>query len=300
MSLTSFSQLIEQLKGRKSLKRVAVVAAADKHTLEALMMAQKDQVAIPILIGDAALIATYLEELNFPVQDAHIIDAASHDEAARRAVEMVNAGEADFIMKGLVETATLLRVIVSKESNLRTGGIMSHLAFLEVPTYHKLLAISDAAFNTYPSLEQKRQIIENAVAAMTKMGIEEPKVAAMAAAEEVNPKLVESVEAAALKTMNQSGDLKGCIVEGPISYDLAINAEAAQIKRYFSPVAGNADLLVPPNLTAGNLMIKALLYSAGAKLAGFIVGAKVPVVLTSRSSTTEDKYLSVVLAAAAC
>lgn len=296
MSLTSFSQLIEKLKKRKSLKRVAVVAAADKHTLEALIMAQKDQVAIPILIGDAAQIAAYLEDLNFPVSDAHIVDAASHEDAVSRAVEMVNCGEADFIMKGLIETATLMRVIVNKESNLRTGSIMSHLAFVEIPTYRKLLAISDAALNTYPSLEQKRQIIENAVAAMSKMGIEEPKVAVMAAAEEVNPKLAESVEAAALKKMS----LKGCIVEGPISYDLAINEEAAQIKRFFSPVAGQADLLVPPNLTAGNLMIKALAYSAGAKLAGFIVGAKVPVVLTSRSSTTEDKYLSVVLAAAAC
>lgn len=300
MSLTSFDELIVRIKGAKSPKRVAVVAAEDKHTLEALIMAQKDRVVTPVLIGDINHITAYLEELGFPVEEACIVNASSHEDAVMRAVEMINVGEADFIMKGLIETAIMMRVIVSKESNLRTGNIMSHLAFLEIPTYHKLLAISDAALNTYPSLEQKRQIIENAVAAMTKMGIEQPKVAVMAAAEELNPKLAESVEAHELKLMNQSGELTGCIVEGPISYDLAVDKEAASIKRYNSPVAGEADLMVPPNLTAGNLMIKALAFSARAKLAGFIVGAKVPVVLTSRSSTTEDKYLSVVLAAAAC
>lgn len=213
---------------------------------------------------------------------------------------MIHAGEADFIMKGLIETATLMRVIVSKESNLRTGQIMSHLGFLEVPTYHKLMAITDSALNTYPTLEQKRQIIENAVAVMNRMGISQPMVAVLAAAEEVNPKLAESAEAHELKLMNQSGAISGCIVEGPISYYLAVDKEAAAIKNYHSPVAGDADLLVAPNLTAGNLLIKALAFSARAKLAGFIVGAKIPIVLTSRSSTTEDKYLSVVPSAAAC
>lgn len=300
MNLNNFEQLIVKLKDGKTWKRVAVVAAEDKHTLEAVLLAYKDGVAIPILIGDAAKIKSYLEELGFPGKEVLIIDASSHEDATKRAVEMVNAGAAEFIMKGRLETASLMRVVVNKESNLRTGKIMSHIAFLEIPTYHKILAVSDIALNTYPNLEHKRQIIENSVDALKKMGIEQPKVAVMAAAEEVNPKLIESVEANELKLMNQSGMLAGCIVEGPVSYDLAIDKKSAETKGYKSPVAGDADLMIVPNITAGNLMLKALVFSGGAKSAGFVVGAKVPIVLTSRSSTTEDKYLSIVLAASAC
>jgi phosphate butyryltransferase len=241
-----------------------------------------------------------LEELDFPLDQACIIEAPTHEEAARCAVSLIHDGEADFLMKGRLDTAALMKVIVSKESNLRTGRIMSHLAFLEIPTYHKLLVISDVALNTTPDLAQKRQIIENAVIALKKMGIEKPKVAVMAAAEEINPKLIESVDAYELKQLNLAGELKDCVVEGPISYDLAIDKEAVAIKRFNSQVAGDTDLMIMPSLAAGNLMLKALVFSGGAKSAGFIVGAKVPVVLTSRSSTTQDKYMSVVLAAAAC
>ena len=300
MSLVNFEQLIVALKTQKAPKRVAVVAAEDKHTLEALIMAQRDSVVMPILIGDSSLISCYLGELGFPLEDACIIEAATHEEAARRAVAMIHDGEADFLMKGRLDTAALMKVIVSKESNLRTGRIMSHLAFLEIPTYHKLLVVSDVALNTTPDLAQKRQLIENAVIALKKMGIEKPKVAVMAAAEEINPKLIESIDAHELKQLNLAGELKDCIVEGPISYDLAIDKEAVSIKRFNSQVAGDTDLMIMPSLAAGNLMLKALVFSGGAKSAGFIVGAKVPVVLTSRSSTTQDKYMSVVLAAAAC
>lgn len=300
MSLANFDQLIVNLRAQKSLNRVAVVAADDKHTLEALILAQKDGVVLPILIGDGIMISRYLEELDFPIEDAIIIQADSHEAAAKKAVSMIHDGEADFIMKGRLDTAVLMKVIVSKESNLRTGRIMSHLAFLEIPTYHKLLAVSDIALNTTPDLAQKRQIIENAVIALQKMGIAKPKVAVMAAAEEINPKLAESVEANELKQMNLAGELSGCVIEGPISYDLAVDKEAVAIKRFNSEVAGDTDLMVMPNIAAGNLMLKALVFSGGAKSAGFVVGAKVPVVLTSRASTTQDKYMSVVLAAAAC
>ena len=300
MNLTNFEQLVIQLKGRRSPKRVAVVAADDKHTLEAVLMAYKDRIVIPILIGDGIVIKSYLGELGFSATEVCIIEAASHEDAAQRAVDMINAGAADFIMKGRLETATLMRIIVNKENKLRTGRIMSHIAFLEIPTYHKILAVSDIALNTYPSLDQKKQIIENAVATLERMGIEKPKVAIMAAAEEVNPKLTESVEANELKMMNLSGEIAKCIIEGPISYDLAIDKESADTKGYISPVAGDADLMLVPNITAGNLMLKALVFSGGAKSAGFVVGAKVPVVLTSRSSTTEDKFLSIVLASSAC
>lgn len=299
MSIANFAQLVQRLK-ENAPKRVAVVAAEDKHTLEALLLAYQNGIATPILIGNAPVISAYLEEVGFPADAAFVVQADSHEEAAQKAVAMIHDGEADFIMKGLLETATLMKIIVSKESNLRTGRVMSHLAFLEVPTYHKLLAVTDVALNTTPDLAQKRQILENAVLTMRNMGIDKPKVAVMAAAEEVNPKLSESVDAYELKQLNLAGEITGCVVEGPLSYDLAIDKEAVAIKRFNSEVAGDTDLMLVPNLVAGNLLIKALTFSGGAKAAGFIVGAKVPVVLTSRSSTVEDKYMSVVLAAAAC
>ena len=212
----------------------------------------------------------------------------------------MHAGEADFLMKGHIETADLMRVIVDRASKLRTGRIMSHLALVQIPSYHKLLAITDVALNTVPSFADKRQILENALEALAAMGIERPKVAVMAAAEHLNPKLSESVDAAEFKRLWLAGELAGCILEGPISYDLAIDRAAAAIKQYDSPVAGDADLMLVPTLVAGNLMVKALIFSAGAGFGGIIVGAKVPVVVTSRSAPASDRHLSIVLAAAAC
>jgi len=300
MTFTGFAQLVERLQQSKVRKRVAVVAADDAHTLEAVLLAVKDGVVTPVLIGDAARIKACLAELGDTGATSRIVDVVDPVAAARKAVELIHAGEVDFLMKGRLETAPLMKVVVDKESNLRTGRIMSHIGFLEIPSYHKLLAITDVALNTTPDLAQKRQIIENAVGALAAMGVEMPKVAVMAATEEVNPKLIESVDAAELKRLNQIGELTGCIVEGPISYDLAVDREAVALKEYQSAVAADADLLVVPALTAGNLLIKALVYSAGAKSAGFVVGAKVPIVLVSRSSSTADKHMSVALAAAAC
>ena len=300
MAITKFADLIGTLDKLSLPRRIAVVAAEDGHTLEAIMRAEKDRIASPVLIGDETAIRALLAELGHSAAAVRIVRAADPAAAAREAVRLIHAQEADIIMKGRIETATLMKVIVDKTSNLRTGRIMSHLAFFEVPAYHKLLAVTDVAINIRPDLAQKRQLIENAVPVLARMGIARPKVAALAAAEEVNPKIADSLDALELKKMNLAGEITGCVIEGPISYDLAISREAARIKRYASPVAGDADLLVVPDLTAGNLLAKALVYSGGAKMAGFVVGAKVPIILTSRSATTEDKYLSTVLAAAAC
>ena len=300
MVSAGFSQLVARLKQRKHRSRVAVVAADDPHTLEAVLLAVKEEVVTPILIGDAAWIADHLAEKGLSAASLRIIDSLDPAAAARTAVALVHANEADVLMKGRIETATMMKVVVDRASDLRTGRLMSHLAVLEVPSYHKLLAISDVALNTTPDLGQKRQILENAVAALAAMGIDTPKVAVMASAEQLNPKLSESVDAAELKRLNQAGEIGGCIVEGPISYDLAIDREAVAIKQYKSPVAADADLMIVPSLVAGNLLVKALIFSAGARLAGIIVGAKVPIVVTSRSSPATDKHMSIVLAAAAC
>lgn len=300
MMPSGFPQLVAELKRRKRRRRVAIAAAADTPTLEAALAAERDGLVTPILIGDASRIEADLAALGASGTGWRIIDVADPVAAVRQAVALVHAGEADFLMKGHIETADLMRVIVDRASKLRTGRIMSHLALVQIPSYHKLLAITDVALNTVPSFADKRQILENALEALAAMGIERPKVAVMAAAEHLNPKLSESVDAAEFKRLWLAGELAGCILEGPISYDLAIDRAAAAIKQYDSPVAGDADLMLVPTLVAGNLMVKALIFSAGAGFGGIIVGAKVPVVVTSRSAPASDRHLSIVLAAAAC
>ncbi len=299
MVFKSFDELIKNVKGAKAKKKVAVVSAQDEHTLEAVFRARKDNIVEPILIGDKPKIKEILKKLNESLDEGAIIHVEDDAAAAVRAVELIRENKADFIMKGKIQTADLLRAVVNKEKGLRTGSVMSHLVIHEVPTYHKLLAVTDGGMMMYPNVEEKKQIIENAVSTLIAMGYDQPKVAVLAAVETVNPKMPESVDAGLLKEMNQRGEIKNCMVEGPISYDLTMSKESAEIKGYESPVTGDADILIVPNITAGNILGKALVYSAGAKMAGFIVGAKVPIVLTSRGSTAQEKYLSLVLSAAA-
>ncbi len=300
MSIKNFAELIEQSSHRGERKRVAVVGAEDSHALEAVLLAQKNNIVTPILVGNRKAIIQCLEELDHSPQEVVIIDSVGPEESAQIAAQLINSEQADFIMKGKIGTPQLMKVMLQKENHLRTDRVMSHIAFVEVPTYHKLFAVSDVALNPYPSLEHKKQIIENAVAAMKKMGIVMPKVAVMSSAEDINPRVPESVEASKLKEMWQAGQIADCIIEGPISYDLAVSKEACEIKNYCSPVAGDVDLMIVPNITAGNLLAKALMYSAGFKSAGFVVGAKIPIALSSRSATAEEKYMALVLAASAC
>jgi phosphate butyryltransferase len=299
MELKSFSELIEKVQNLDSKKKVAVVAAQDEHTLEAVFRAKKDNIVEPVLIGDKQKIMEVLESIHESLSEESIIDVENDAAAAAKAVEFINEGKADFIMKGKIQTADLLRAVVNKEKGLRTGNVMSHVVLHEMPSYHKLLAVSDGGMMMYPTLEEKKQIIENAVNTFLALGYENPKVAVLAAVETVNPKMPEAVDADELKKMNQRGEIKNCIVEGPIAYDLTLSKESAEIKGYASPVTGDADILIVPNITAGNILGKCLVYSAGAKMAGYIVGAKVPIVLTSRGSSAEEKYLSLALSALA-
>jgi phosphate butyryltransferase len=299
MIYKNFGELILKAQGLKKIMRLAVVAAHDEHTLEAVFKARNDKILEPILIGHREKILDMIEKLGESIDSQDIIHITDHGEAATEAVRLVREGKADFIMKGNLQTADLLRAVVNKEKGLKTGRIMSVLMLHEVPNYHKLLAITDGGMTLYPNLEEKKQIIENAVEAYQALGYDNPKVAILAAVENVNPKMPESIDAGKLKEMNQSGEIAGCIVEGPISYDLTMSKESAEIKGYESPVTGDADILIAPNITTGNILSKALAYSAGAKLAGYIVGAKVPIVLTSRGASSEEKYLSLALAACA-
>lgn len=298
MVLNNFEQLIDLVKQLDTVRKVAVVCAHDEHTLEAVKRAEQEKLVNSVLIGDKNKIEVILKKLDFDKTDA-IIHIDGDLECAEYAVSLIHKGEADFIMKGKIQTADLLGAVVNKEKGLRTGRVMSHIVFNEIPNYHKLLVLTDGGMMMYPDLEKKKQICENAVDTLRTMGYQKPKVAVIAAVEKVNSKMPETVDADALKKMNASGELMDCIVEGPISYDLAMSKESAEIKGFDSPVTGDVDIVLVPNITVGNVLGKSLIYSAGAKMAGFIVGAKVPIVLTSRGSTSEEKYLSLVLSAAA-
>lgn len=299
MVIKNFEQLIQKMQMGGIKKRVAVIAAHDEHTLEAVMRAKVKGFISPILIGDADKIVFILQKMNVPMDgEITVIPSENDDASAEKGVELIHQGLADFIMKGKIQTADLMKVVVDKVSGLRTDKIMSHFVINEIPSYHKLVVLTDGGMVMYPDLAQKREILANATNYLCRLGYQQPKVAVLSAVETANQKMPETIDAAALKEMNKSGEISDCIIEGPISYDLAISSEAAKAKGFDSPVAGDADILLVPNITAGNILGKSLLFSARAKMAGLILGAKVPVVLTSRGATSEEKYLSLVISAA--
>lgn len=297
--IKNFDELIERVKGNKQRKKVVLVAAHDAHSLEAIDVACQRGIADPILIGDVEKIKELIAELKLTIGDARMIEEKDDTEAAKKAVELIRNGEAEFIMKGKLQTSDLLRQVVNKETGLQTGNAMSHFGFFEIPGYHKLIVLTDGGMMPTPDADKKRQIIENAVITLKKFGYDTPKVAALAATEVVNPKMQASLDADQLKKWNQEGVLKDCIVDGPLSFDLMWSKEAAEIKGFDSPVTGDTDVWLVPDMTTGNLLAKCLLLCAGAKMAGVIVGAKAPIVLVSRGASAEEKYLSLVLAAAA-
>lgn len=299
MVLKNFDQLIQKVKSFTTPKRVIVAAAGDEHTLEAVFHASGEGIVKPVLVGDKEKILEILKSMNTTVSEHDIYDVPDADEAAKKSVALIREGAGDFIMKGKLETAQILKPVVNKETGLGTGRVMSHFVLNELPHYHKLLVTSDGGMMTYPTLEQKKEIIENSVETLLALGYEKPKIAAVTAVEKVNPKMPETVEADALAQMNLEGKIENCIVAGPISLDIALDKEAAAIKGYESPVAGDADMILVPNIQVGNVLGKSIVTIAGGKMAGFIVGSKVPIVLTSRGSSAEEKFLSLVLAAAA-
>ena len=221
----------------------------------------------------------------------------SGDRAPMEAVRGVHAGQFDILLKGNIDTAVLLKEVVNKEYGLLTGRLISHVALLDVPRYHKLLLLTDGGMVMYPDLEQLRGILENAAGVMRRLGVELPKVACLAAVEKVHERMPETVRAAALKELQQTGELRDCLVEGPISFDLAFAREAGRTKGYDSPVAGDADVFLVPDFVSGNLLAKSLVYGGAARFAGFLAGARAPVILTSRASSAEEKLYTIACSA---
>lgn len=292
-----FADLLSQYDPAKETKRVGVVWAGESHVLEAAARAYETYGVEPVLIGQVDVIDDLLAQLGVQ-EDFRRIPAETPEEATHLALDLVRSGEVDILIKGLMQTATIMRAVVNKDKGIRQSQVLSHATILEIPGHHKLVCLTDGGLLPYPTKEQKVEMIRSAVKLMQATGVAQPKVAILAAVETVNPKMPITVEAAELKEMNQRGDLPGCIVEGPISYDLAMDPEAGPIKGYDSPVAGDADILVVPDLQAGNMLAKALIYSAGAVSAGLIIGAAVPIIITSRSAPVSDKVASISVAAA--
>ena len=291
--IKNFEQLKEMLKAMPVKRKVAVVPAQDEHTLEAISHAYRDGMVEPVLIGDEPKIREILAQIGTDADKMTIIHVEDPTEAIQKAADMARDGEVDCIMKGKTETGALMKVLVNRERGIRKNDTMSLLAFMESPNYHKVFAITDVGLLTYPSKDQKKAAIQNAVEAFHALGVEQPKVAILAAVEKVNPKMKETVEAAEIK---EEG-VEGCIIEGPISYDLAMDPASAPIKGYVSPVAGDADLLVVPDIVSGNIAAKTITVIGGERTGGVVLGAKVPVLLVSRAASADDKYMSIVIAA---
>ncbi|SLM19309.1 Phosphate butyryltransferase [uncultured spirochete] len=298
--MNHISEIIEKAKtlGRRKL---AVASAQEASVLEAVADAYREGIAESILVGDTAAIAAAAREANngkgVDISPFRIVEESNPNAAAAEAVALVRSGEADFLMKGIIDTSLLLRAALNKETGLNAGRLASHVAVMEVPTYHKLFVITDAALNIAPDLPAFVDIINSAVMVANALEVKTPKVALLAAVEKVNPdKMPCTVTASILTQMNRRGQIKNCIVDGPLALDNAISAESARIKKIQSEVAGDADILVTPDIEAGNILYKCLLDLAGAKGAAVIMGASVPMVLTSRADTAETKLASIALA----
>lgn len=295
--MNSFEGLLEEIS-KCSKKKVAVAVAQDDAVLEAVMAAKERNIADAILVGDKEKIEEIAAGLNMDMSGFEIIDVKDNTEAALTAVKLVHDGKADMYMKGLIDTKGFLKSVLDKEVGLRTGKPLSHVALFEIEGYDKVLFLTDVAFIPYPTLEDKVGIINNTVEVAHACGVACPKVAPVAAVEVVNPKMPATVEAAELTKMNEEGKITGCIVDGPLSMDIAIDPEAARHKGATGrKIAGDADIILFPDIHAGNLVYKTLVHTANVKNGCILTGTKAPVILTSRSDTFETKVNSIALAA---
>lgn len=291
----SFEELISKAN-QKTLKKVSVSNAQDEPVLQAVKAAKEQNIATAILVGDEAKIREIAASIDMDLTDFEIINEPDTEAAALKAVELVHNGKADILLKGLLETKTFLKSVLNKEVGLRTGKMLSHVCVFEIEGINRLLFFTDVAFNTYPTLADKVNIINNAVEVAHACGIKCPKVAPLCAVETVNPKMQPTVDADNLTKMYEGGDFKGCQIYGPLSMDLAIDPEAAVHKGVTNPVAGHADILLFPNIDAGNITYKILVRTAKVKIGNVLVGTSAPVVLTSRSDDFQTKLNSIALA----
>ena len=273
-----------------------MASAADEHSLDAVFKASEKNIIEPVLLGDKNKIIEICKDKGYDYSSAEIIHYQDNNKAVKESVRLIKEGKGNILMKGYTSTATLLKAILNDKDGLKDAPLLSHFALFELSNYHKLIGLTDVAMNIAPDLKEKVGIIGNAVTYMHKIGYKKPKVAVIGAVELVNEKMPATIDAAILSKMAQRNQISGCIIDGPLAFDNAMSKKSAEHKGIISNVAGDADLLVMPNIEAGNVLYKSLAFS-GAKLAAVILGALVPVVLTSRSDTEESKLNSIILAA---
>jgi phosphate butyryltransferase len=276
---------------------LAISSAEGGEIVEAVKQATDEGIISAILVGDQSKIEELCKQKGLDKSKVEIVNTPDSNQTAKVAVEMVRQGKAELLMKGKVGTGTLLKAVLDKESGLRTGAFLSHVAVVEIKSYPKLMLVSDGGMNIKPDIIQKAEILKNAIEVAKKLGIKNPKAACLAAVELVNPDMQETVDAAGLVKMAERGDIKEVVIDGPIAFDAAIDKEAAKMKGIVSPVAGDVDIFLVPDIASGNIFVKSLVYLANAKVGGVIVGAGVPIVLLSRSDSAEARLLSMALGA---
>ena len=291
--INKLDDMLKKLKGDKRVT-LSVAAAHDEEVLLAIKSAVEMEIITPILIGEENKIREISKEINFDLSKFKIINKGTIEECAETAVKLVSSGEADFVMKGLLDTSVILKAVINKEWGLRTDSLLSHVMVYEIPSYDKLLVTTDGGMNIEPDYDQKVKILKNAIEATKPLGLKHIKVACLAAKEKVNSKMQATVDARALQEAGERGEFGNDVtVEGPLAFDLAVSKEAAKVKGFKSKVSGETDIMLMPTIEVGNGIGKALTYFAGAKSAGIIMGAKAPIVLVSRADSHESKLYSI-------
>ena len=291
--IKKLDQMLDVLKGSEKVV-LSVAAAHDEEVLLAIKSAAQMDIIVPILVGQEQKIRQIAEEIKFDLDGIKIIDKETIEECAETAVKLVSSKEADFVMKGLLDTSVILKAVLNKEWGLRTDSLLSHVMIYEVGIYHKLLVLTDGGMNIAPDYDQKVKILKNAIKATEPLGLDNIKVAALAAKEKVNLKMQATVDAKALEDACKQGEFgDNVIVEGPLAFDLAVSEEACKIKGFKTEVGGDVDIMLMPTIEVGNGIGKSFTYAAGAKSAGIIMGAKAPIVLVSRADSHESKLYSI-------
>lgn len=291
--IKNFKEMEKQAKDLPS-KRVALAMAEEDDVLTAIVKAAEEDIVIPVLVGDEKKIKEIAKQEKLDLSKCSIVQASGEKECAEKAVELVRTGKADLLMKGKVATSSIMKAVLNKETGLRSDGVISHVSVIEAKLYHKLMFMTDAAMIPLPTIDEKIGLVNNAVAVAQKFGIKKPKVGVIGAVEKVNPgSMPATVDAAVLSKMAERGQIKNCIIDGPFALDNAISKKSCEVKGIESDVGGDADVLLMPDLAAANVMYKTVGYLTDLKMAGVIVGAKVPIILTSRADNEEVKYLSI-------
>lgn len=294
--MLTFDELRLEAMSVKHKRIITVAAAEDEDVMEGIKIATQIGLIEPVLIGDKERIMLIADKSQFTLDDVEIIEEKDLYQAARKAVSMVHSGDAHMVMKGMLDTGTFLKAVLEKENGLRTGQVLSYVSVFEVPKLSRFLILTDCGMNVSPNLSEKVQIINNALCISRTLGIEKAKVAAICSAETVNPNIPATLDAAALAKMSDRGQIKGAIVDGPLALDNAISFEAARHKKINSLVAGQADIILFPNIESGNVMYKTLVHLVDAAAnAGIIMGAAAPVLVTSRADTAQAKVNSIAL-----